>query len=128
MPHGLDNEEKREWRRLARTLIAIGGIAPEHRNSLEAYVQSKAELRRVLAYLKTHGRTCVSHSGTEHARPELAHSVALARICHDYERDFGLCPQTRRTNASQKDKAEKPAEKTALSFVKFAPGVRAATA
>lgn len=122
MPHGLDEAEHREWRRLMRTLRDIGGIAPQHRNSLELYVQAKAELRKCLAYLKTYGRTYTSEKGMVRPYPELAHSVALARLCHDYERDFGLCPQTRKgTDAAKKDN-EKPAAQTALAFVKFAGG------
>ena len=100
-------EAKKEWKRLAPSLIAMGILTEHDMEAFAGYCQAYARWREAEEFLSQHGTIFKTPSGYVQQVPQVSIAQQNLKIMQSFCSEFGLTPASRaRLYASTGDKAE----------------------
>ena len=94
-PTWLLPEAKREWRRLASSLIAMGVLTDHDLEAFAGYCQAYARWREAEEFLAQHGTIFRTPSGYVQQMPQVSISMQNLKIMQSFCTEFGLTPSSR---------------------------------
>ena len=94
-PSWLEPEAKKEWKRMAKTLEAIGGLTQVDKAAFAGYCQAYARWREAEEFLSKHGTIFKTPSGYIQQVPQVAIARNYLQIMKDFCSEFGLTPAAR---------------------------------
>ena len=103
-PLWLDDEGKREWRKIAPKLFRLGLLTEVDGEALACYCQSLSMLRTATAVLHKRGQAFSTPSGYKQQRPEVAIAMKSMLLVRAFAAEFGMTPSARtRINVDRDD-------------------------
>lgn len=94
-PAWLDNEAKKEWKRIVPELRKVGLLSMVDHPSFAAYCQTYSRFIASEKVLKKEGLTFETPNGYPQQRPEVSISNKALEQMRKYASDFGLSPSSR---------------------------------
>ncbi|APM39939.1 phage terminase small subunit P27 family [Clostridium kluyveri] len=94
-PTWLEPEAKKEWRRMSRSLEAIGILTKVDAASFAGYCQSYARWKEAEEFLTKHGTIFKTPSGYIQQVPQVSIAQTYLKIMKDFCSEFGLTPASR---------------------------------
>jgi P27 family predicted phage terminase small subunit len=94
-PHWLQDEAKREWRRIVRELAELGTLGKADRAALTGYCVAFGVLERATRTLAAEGETVSAPSGYFLPHPAVARQKAALLIVKGFVSELGLSPASR---------------------------------
>jgi P27 family predicted phage terminase small subunit len=94
-PSWLEPEAKKEWKRMAKTLEAIGVLTQVDKAAFAGYCQAYARWREAEEFLSKHGTIFKTPSGYIQQVPQVAIARNYLQIMKDFCSEFGLTPAAR---------------------------------
>lgn len=94
-PDWLDAEAKKEWRRMARTLEALGILTEIDRAAFAGYCQAYARWKESEEFISKHGTIVKTPSGYWQQVPQVSIAQTYLKILNRFCGDFGLTPSSR---------------------------------
>ncbi len=113
-PTWLEAEAKKEWRRLAPSLEAMGVLTTADITAFAGYCQAYARWKEAEEFISQHGSIFQTPSGYVQQVPQLSIAQQNLKIMQSFCSEFGLTPATRSriiANTGEKTDAEDPMEK-----------------
>ena len=105
-PAWLMPEAKKEWKRLAPSLIAMGVLTEHDMEAFAGYCQAYARWREAEEFLSQHGTIFKTPSGYVQQVPQVSIAMQNLKIMQSFCAEFGLTPASRaRLYASSGDSA-----------------------
>ncbi|WP_333861588.1 phage terminase small subunit P27 family [Clostridium sp.] len=102
-PTWLEPEAKKEWRRMSRSLEAIGILTKVDAASFAGYCQAYARWKEAEEFLTKHGTIFKTPSGYIQQVPQVSIAQTYLKIMKDFCSEFGLTPASRtRINVGEK--------------------------
>ena len=106
-PSWLMPEAKKEWKRLAPSLIAMGTLTEHDMEAFAGYCQAYARWREAEEFLSQHGTIFKTPSGYVQQVPQVSIAMQNLKIMQSFCSEFGLTPASRaRLYANAGDKAD----------------------
>ena len=106
-PSWLVPEAKKEWKRLAPSLEAMGLLTIWDIDSFSAYCQAYARWREAEEFLSQHGTIFKTPSGYVQQVPQVSIAMQNLKIMQSFCAEFGLTPASRaRLYAQNGDKSD----------------------
>ena len=106
-PAWLEAEAKKEWKRLASSLIAMGVLTEHDMEAFAGYCQAYARWREAEEFLSQHGTIFKTPSGYVQQVPQVSIAQQNLKIMQSFCSEFGLTPASRaRLYANTGDKAD----------------------
>ena len=112
-PSWLMPEAKKEWKRLASSLIAMGILTEHDLEAFAGYCQAYARWREAEEFLSQHGTIFKTPSGYVQQVPQVSIAMQNLKIMQSFCSEFGLTPSSRArlyANAGEKTDADDPME------------------
>lgn len=94
-PVWLEPEAKKEWRRMSKTLEAIGVLTEVDNAAFEGYCQAYARWKEAEEFLTKHGTIFKTPSGYIQQVPQVSIAQTYLKIMKDFCSEFGLTPAAR---------------------------------
>ena len=94
-PVWLETEAKREWRRMSKTLEAIGVLTQVDTAAFAGYCQAYARWKEAEEFLTKHGTIFKTPSGYIQQVPQVSIAQTYLKIMKDFCSEFGLTPSAR---------------------------------
>ena len=94
-PSWLEEEAKKEWKRLAPSLIAMGVLTEHDMEAFAGYCQAYARWREAEEFLSQHGTIFKTPSGYVQQVPQVSIAQQNLKIMQSFCSEFGLTPATR---------------------------------
>jgi P27 family predicted phage terminase small subunit len=94
-PSWLDVEAKREWKRIAPELEALGLLTRIDRAALAAYCQSYSRWYAAEKLIRANGLVMETPQGYEQQRPEVGIASSALKQMHKFLVEFGMTPSAR---------------------------------
>lgn len=94
-PTWLEPEAKKEWRRMSRSLEAIGILTKVDAASFAGYCQAYARWKEAEEFLTKHGTIFKTPSGYIQQVPQVSIAQTYLKIMKDFCSEFGLTPASR---------------------------------
>ena len=88
-------EAKKEWKRLAPSLIAMGVLTEHDMEAFAGYCQAYARWREAEEFLSQHGTIFKTPSGYVQQVPQVSIAMQNLRIMQSFCAEFGLTPASR---------------------------------
>lgn len=94
-PTWLEPEAKKEWRRMSKTLEAIGVLTQVDASAFAGYCQAYARWKEAEEFLSKHGTIFKTPSGYIQQVPQVSIAQTYLKIMKDFCSEFGLTPAAR---------------------------------
>lgn len=94
-PSWLEHEAKKEWRRMSKTLEAIGVLTQVDATAFAGYCQAYARWKEAEEFLSKHGTIFKTPSGYIQQVPQVSIAQTYLKIMKDFCSEFGLTPAAR---------------------------------
>ena len=94
-PSWLEHEAKKEWRRMTKTLEAIGVLTQVDATAFAGYCQAYARWKEAEEFLSKHGTIFKTPSGYIQQVPQVSIAQTYLKIMKDFCSEFGLTPAAR---------------------------------
>ena len=94
-PAWLEPEAKREWRRLAKQMEAIGILTEIDRAAFAGYCQAYARWKEAEEFISQHGTIVRTPSGYWQTVPQVSTAQTYLKVMHKFATEFGLTPAAR---------------------------------
>lgn len=94
-PSWLEPEAKKEWKRMAKTLEAIGVLTQIDAAAFAGYCQAYARWKEAEEFLSKHGTIFKTPSGYIQQVPQVSIAQTYLKIMKDFCSEFGLTPSAR---------------------------------
>ena len=94
-PAWLLPEAKKEWKRLAPALEAMGVLTMADLTAFEGYCQAYARWKEAEAFITQHGSLFQTPSGSVQQVPQVSIAQQNLQIMQSFCSEFGLTPATR---------------------------------
>lgn len=94
-PKWLDEEAKREWRRLAKKMEAIGVLTEVDMAAFAGYCQAYARWKEAEEFITQHGSIVKTPSGYWQQVPQVSIAQTYLKIMNKFAEQFGLTPASR---------------------------------
>ena len=94
-PAWLLPEAKKEWKRLAPALEAMGVLTMADLTAFEGYCQAYARWKEAEAFITQHGSIFQTPSGYVQPAPQVSIAQQNLKIMQSFCSEFGLTPATR---------------------------------
>lgn len=94
-PKWLEDEAKKEWKRLAKKMEAIGILTEVDLAAFAGYCQSYARWKEAEEYLSANGATFTTPSGYVQQVPQVSIAQTYLKLMGKYASEFGLTPASR---------------------------------
>ena len=94
-PAWLMPEAKKEWKRLAPSLIAMGVLTEHDMEAFAGYCQAYARWREAEEFLSQHGTIFKTPSGYVQQVPQVSIAMQNLKIMQSFCAEFGLTPASR---------------------------------
>ena len=94
-PAWLMPEAKKEWKRLAPSLIAMGVLTEHDMEAFAGYCQAYARWREAEEFLSQHGTIFKTPSGYVQQVPQVSIAMQNLKIMQSFCTEFGLTPASR---------------------------------
>ena len=110
-PKWLEPEAKKEWRRLAKQMEAIGILTEVDMAAFAGYCQAYARWKEAEEFITQHGTIVKTPSGYWQQVPQVSIAQTYLKIMHKFCEQFGLTPSARsRIIAEKTGENEDPME------------------
>ena len=110
-PKWLEPEAKKEWRRLAKQMEAIGILTEVDMAAFAGYCQAYARWKEAEEFISRHGTIVKTPSGYWQQVPQVSIAQTYLKIMHKFCEQFGLTPSARsRIIADKAGENEDPME------------------
>ena len=106
-PSWLEQEAKNEWRRMSKTLEAMGLLTLVDKAAFAGYCQAYARWKEAEEFLSKHGTIFKTPSGYIQQVPQVSIAQTYLKVMKDFCSEFGLTPAAR-TRISVDIEAAKP--------------------
>ena len=94
-PNWLEAEAKKEWKRLAPSLEAMGVLTTADITAFAGYCQAYARWREAEEFISQHGSIFQTPSGYVQQVPQVSIAQQNLKIMQSFCSEFGLTPATR---------------------------------
>lgn len=94
-PTWLEAEAKKEWRRLAPSLEAMGALTSVDITAFSGYCQAYARWKEAEEFISQHGSIFQTPSGYVQQVPQVSIAQQNLKIMQSFCSEFGLTPATR---------------------------------
>ena len=94
-PSWLNDEAKREWRRLAGTMEAMGVLTEADMETFATYCDAYSKWREATEFLDQHGFIFKTPSGYIQQVPQVSIAQTYGKIMTKIATEFGLTPASR---------------------------------
>jgi P27 family predicted phage terminase small subunit len=94
-PSWLEPEAKKEWKRMAKTLEAIGVLTQIDKAAFAGYCQAYARWKEAEEFLSKHGTIFKTPSGYIQQVPQVSIAQTYLKVMKDFCSEFGLTPSAR---------------------------------
>ena len=94
-PSWLEPEAKKEWKRMAKTLEAIGVLTQMDKAGFAGYCQAYARWKEAEEFLSKHGTIFKTPSGYIQQVPQVSIAQTYLKVMKDFCSEFGLTPAAR---------------------------------
>ena len=94
-PKWLEQEAKKEWRRLSKQLEQLGVLTELDMASFAAYCQAYARYKEAEEFITQHGSIVKTPSGYWQQVPQVAQAQTYSKIMLRLAEQFGLTPSAR---------------------------------
>lgn len=94
-PKWLEGEAKKEWRRLAKQMEAIGILTEVDRAAFASYCQAYARWKEAEEWITEHGNIVRTPSGYWQTVPQVSIAQTYLKIMNRIAEQFGLTPSSR---------------------------------
>ena len=94
-PSWLEPEAKKEWKRMAKTLEAIGVLTQIDKAAFAGYCQAYARWKEAEEFLSKHGTIFKTPSGYIQQVPQVSIAQTYLKVMKDFCSEFGLTPASR---------------------------------
>lgn len=105
-PKWLEPEAKKEWRRLAKKMEALGILTEVDMAAFAGYCQAYARWKEAEEFITQHGSIVRTPSGYWQTVPQVSIARGYLKLMGTYASEFGLTPASRSriiTNAESAD-------------------------
>ncbi|MCD8108768.1 MAG: phage terminase small subunit P27 family [Clostridiales bacterium] len=94
-PKWLEPEAKKEWRRLAKQMEAIGILTEVDMAAFAGYCQAFARWKEAEEFISQHGTIVKTPSGYYQQLPQVSIAQTYLKIMNRFAEQFGLTPASR---------------------------------
>lgn len=94
-PKWLENEAKKEWRRLARQMEQLGIMTQVDMAAFAGYCQAYARWKGAEEFITQHGSIVKTPSGYWQQVPQVSIAQTYLKIMNKFAEQFGLTPSSR---------------------------------
>ena len=94
-PKWLEPEAKKEWRRLAKQMEALGILTEVDMAAFAGYVQAYARWKEAEEFISQHGTIVKTPSGYWQQVPQVSIAQTYLKIMNKFAEQFGLTPASR---------------------------------
>ena len=94
-PKWLESEAKKEWRRLAKEMEAIGILTDVDMAAFAGYCQAYARWKEAEEFITQHGTIVKTPSGYWQQVPQVSIAQTYLKIMNKLAEQFGLTPSSR---------------------------------
>ena len=94
-PTWLTQEAKKEWKRMSKSLEAIGILTTVDMGAFAGYCQAYARWKEAEEFLSKHGTIFKTPSGYIQQVPQVSIAQTYLKIMKDFCSEFGLTPASR---------------------------------
>ncbi len=94
-PSWLEQEAKNEWRRMSKTLEAMGVLTQVDKAAFAGYCQAYARWKEAEEFLSKHGTIFKTPSGYIQQVPQVSIAQTYLKVMKDFCSEFGLTPAAR---------------------------------
>ena len=94
-PMWLEPEAKKEWRRLAKQMEAIGILTEIDRAAFAGYCQAYARWKEAEEFISHHGTIVRTPSGYWQQIPQVSIAQTYLKVMNKFAEQFGLTPASR---------------------------------
>jgi P27 family predicted phage terminase small subunit len=94
-PAWLDNEAKKEWRRMSKQLNALGILTEIDMAAFAGYCQAFARWKEAEEFITKHGTIVKAPSGYWQQVPQVSIAQTYLKIMNKFCEEFGLTPSAR---------------------------------
>jgi P27 family predicted phage terminase small subunit len=94
-PSWLEPEAKKEWRRMSKSLEALGILTKVDAASFAGYCEAYARWKEAEEFLSKHGTIFKTPSGYIQQVPQVSIAQTYLKIMKDFCSEFGLTPASR---------------------------------
>ena len=105
-PDWLEPEAKKEWKRLAPSLEAMGVLTVTDTMAFAGYCQAYARWKEAEEFISKHGSIFKTPSGYVQQVPQVSIAQQNLKIMQSFCSEFGLTPATRSRIAAATDDSE----------------------
>ena len=111
-PDWLEDEAKKEWRRMSKQLEHLGLLTEIDMTSFAGYCQAYARWKAAEEFISKHGTIVKTPSGYWQQVPQVSIAQTYLKIMNRFCEQFGLTPSSRtRLNSETTDTEADPMEK-----------------
>ena len=94
-PKWLDDEAKKEWKRLAPQMEQLGILTEADRTAFASYCQAYARWKEAEEFISQHGTIVKTPSGYWQQVPQVSIAQTYLKIMNKIAEQFGLTPSSR---------------------------------
>ena len=94
-PKWLDDEAKKEWKRLAKQMEQLGILTEVDMAAFAGYCQSYARWKEAEEFISKHGAIVKTPSGYWQQVPQVSIAQQYLKDMHKFAEQFGLTPASR---------------------------------
>ena len=94
-PDWLDEEAKREWKRLAKTMEAMGVLTEADRAAFATYCDAYSKWKTATEFIDQHGLIFKTPSGYIQQVPQVSIAQTYGKLMTKIATEFGLTPASR---------------------------------
>jgi len=94
-PTWLNEEAKKEWKRISKSLEAMGVLTQIDSSAFSGYCQAYARWKEAEEFITKHGTIFKTPSGYIQQVPQVSISQTYLKIMKDFCSEFGLTPASR---------------------------------
>jgi len=105
-PSWLEPEAKKEWKRMSKTLEALGVLTQVDGAAFAGYCQAYARWKEAEEFLSKHGTIFKTPSGYIQQVPQVSIAQTYLKVMKDFCSEFGLTPAARTRIQVDTNKAE----------------------
>lgn len=109
-PAWLDEEAKKEWKRMAKQLEALGILTEVDMAAFAGYCQAYARWKEAEEFISQHGTIVKTPSGYWQQVPQVSIAQTYLKIMNKFCEQFGLTPSARSRIVSSGGKEEQEDE------------------
>ena len=120
-PTWLEPEAKKEWKRLAPSLEAMGVLTQADLTAFAGYCQAYARWKEAEEFITQHGTIVKTPSGYWQQVPQVSIAQTYLKIMNKFCEQFGLTPSARSRIVSDKNE-DKQSDEMELLLVKGGGG------